>query len=348
VTGTARLAATTLAVLTLTGCSLVGGGEQPASPHTVTLVTHDSWAVDKTLWADFQKTSGITVKVSMNGDAGELTNKLVLTKANPIGDIAYGVDNTFGSRALTAGVFAPYTSPDADQGPQRYQFDDTHRLTAIDVGDVCLNVDTGWYASHNLPAPASYADLTDPRYKDQTVVEDPTRSSPGLAFLLGTVKQFGADGWPGYWTKLKSNGVKVDATWEEAYTQDFSGSSGKGPRPIVVSYASSPADEIGQDGKPRTAALLNTCYRQVEYAGVLTGAKNPDDAKKVLDFLISQRFQQQVPGSMYVYPTRSGVSLPDSWKTAAPLPDAPAQLPAAQVDANRDKWEQQWRTLLQG
>jgi thiamine transport system substrate-binding protein len=348
VTRTARLAAATLAATTLAGCSLVGGGEQPQAQHTVTLVTHDSWAVDKTLWADFQRTSGITVKVSMNGDAGQLTNKLVLTKANPIGDIAYGVDNTFASRALSAGVFAAYTSPDANQGPQRYQLDDTHRLTAVDVGDVCLNVDTGWYAAHNLPAPTGYADLVDPKYKGQTVVEDPTTSSPGLAFLLGTVKQFGADGWADYWTKLKANDVKVDAGWDAAYTQDFSGSSGKGPRPVVVSYASSPADEIGQDGKPRTKALLGTCYRQVEYAGVLSGAKNPDDARKVLDFLISQKFQEQVPPNMYVYPARDGVALPDAWKTAAPLPDAPAQLPASEVDANREKWEQQWRTLLQG
>ena len=346
-TRTVRLAAIALAATMVAGGSLAGGG-QPPSQHTVTLVTHDSWAVDKTLWEDFQKTSGITVKVSMNGDAGALTNKLVLTKANPIGDIAYGVDNTFASRALSAGVFAPYTSPDAAQGPQRYQFDDTHRLTAVDVGDVCLNVDTGWFAAHGLPAPTGYADLVDPRYKGQTVVEDPSTSSPGLAFLLGTIKQFGPDNWPDYWSGLKANDVKVDSGWDEAYSQDFSGSSGKGPRPIVVSYASSPADEVGQDGKPRTKALLNTCYRQVEYAGVLAGAKNPDDAGKVLDFLISQKFQQQVPNSMYVYPSRSGVSLPAAWKTAAPLPDAPAQLPADQVDANREKWVQQCRTLLQG
>jgi thiamine transport system substrate-binding protein len=347
-TGTARLAALGLAAMTLAGCSLVGGGEQAPTGHTVTLVTHDSWAVDKALWADFQKTSGITVKVSTNGDAGALTNKLVLTKANPIGDIAYGVDSTFASRALKEGVFAPYTSPDASKGPQRYQLDDSHRLTAIDVGDVCLNVDTGWYAQHNLPAPTGYDDLIDPKYKGQTVVEDPSTSSPGLAFLLGTVKQFGADGWPAFWSKLKANDVKVDAGWDEAYTQDFSGSSGKGPRPVVVSYASSPADEIGSDGKPRTKALLSTCYRQVEYSGLLAGAKNPDDAKKVLDFLISQKFQEQVPASMYVYPSREGVALPDAWKTAAPLPDAPAQLPADQVDANREKWVQQCRTLLQG
>jgi thiamine transport system substrate-binding protein len=347
VTRTARLVGALLLVAATAACSLVGGGDTE-SAHTVTLVTHDSWAVDKTLFADFQKTSGITVKVSMNGDAGALTNKLVLTKADPIGDLTYGVDNTFASRALSAGVFAPYTSPDADKGAQRYQFDDTHRLTAVDVGDVCLNVDTGWFAQKGLPAPTGYADLTDPKYKDLLVVEDPSTSSPGLAFLLGTVSQYGQNGWQDYWNKLKANGVKIDAGWTEAYSQDFSGSSGKGPRPVVVSYASSPADEIGSDGKPRTKALLDTCYRQIEYTGLLAGARDPDDAKKVLDFLLSQQFQAQVADQMYVYPSRGGVDLPDAWKTAAPLPAKSAQLPAATVDTNREKWVQRWRTLLEG
>lgn len=332
-----------LAVGLTAGCSLVGGGAPSSAPHTVTLVTHDSWAIDKDALAQFQQTSGITVTVSKNGDAGALTTKLVLTKANPIGDLAYGVDNTFASRALSEGVFAAYQSLDADKGPQRFKLDDSHRLTAVDVGDVCVNVDTGWFAKKGLAVPASFADLADPRYKDLLAVEDPATSSPGLAFLLGTVSAFGQQGWADYWTKLKANGVKVDAGWTEAYSQDFSGSSGKGPRPIVVSYASSPAAEEG-----RTKALLDTCYRQVEYAGVLAGAKNPDDAKKVLDFLLSQKFQAQVADQMYVYPAREGVALPDAWKTAAPLPDKPVQLPADQVQANREQWVQQWRKLLQG
>src|SRR3954467_1172964 len=173
--------------MTLAGCSLVGGGEQAPAGHTVTLVTHDSWAVDKALWADFQKTSGITVKVSMNGDAGALTNKLVLTKANPIGDIAYGVDSTFASRALKEGVFEPYTSPEADRGPQRYAVDPEHRLSAVDVGDVCVNVDTNYFTGKGIAAPETYKDLADPKYKDLLVAEDPATASPGLAFLLGTI-----------------------------------------------------------------------------------------------------------------------------------------------------------------
>jgi thiamine transport system substrate-binding protein len=326
-----------LITLLVAGCST---GTQTAKTHEVTLVTHDSFVVKQEVLDEFQRTSGITIKQLASGDAGELTNKLVLTKANPIGDIAFGVDSTFASRALNEGVFAEYKTPEADKGAQRYKADDSNKLHAVDVGDVCINLDTGALAGTE---PKSYDDLADPKFKDKLVVENPATSSPGLAFLLGTIAKYGENGWQDYWTKLKNNGVKVVSGWEEAYTQEFSGSSGKGPRPIVVSYASSPSAEEG-----RTKALLDTCYRQVEYAGVLSNAKNAEDARKVLDFLLGEKFQATVAENMYVYPSREGVALPESWAKSAPLPEKPQTLPADEVRDNREQWVEQWRKLVQG
>ncbi|WP_367138672.1 thiamine ABC transporter substrate binding subunit [Saccharothrix sp. HUAS TT1] len=329
----------------LTACSVTTSDAPAPGERVVTLVTHDSFALTPELLEEFKTGTGITIKPLASGDAGEVTNKLVLTKDAPIGDVAFGVDSTFASRALAEDVFEEYASPEAQKGAQRYQLDPPNRLHAVDVGDVCLNIDVA--AFKDIGEPEQYADLADPKYRDMLVVEDPATSSPGLAFLLGTIDQFG-DNWTNYWGQLKANGVKVVSGWEEAYTQDFSGSSGKGPRPIVVSYASSPSAEIGDDGAPRTKALLDTCYRQVEYAGVLKGAKNPEDARKVLDFLLGEKVQADVPGQMYVYPSREGVALPEAWAKAAPLPATARSLPAAEVDANREQWVRQWRTLVQG
>ncbi len=334
-------------VSAVSACSLSGGSDDTKQTPTVTLVTHDSFLAPQDVLDAFEKQSGIKISVLKQGDAGALTNKLVLTKANPIGDVAYGVDSTFASRALGEGVFEPYTSPEADRGPQRYAIDQEHRLSAVDLGDVCVNIDNAYFATNGIPAPTSYEDLYDPKYKDLLVAEDPATASPGLAFLLGTIAKFGETGWQEYWTKLKANGLKVDSGWEEAYTKDFSGSSGKGPRPIVVSYASSPAAEVGDDGKPRTKALLDTCYRQVEYAGVLAGGKQVENARKVVDFLLSQQFQVTVAPNMYVYPARQGVDLPGGWAQAAPLPQKPQTLPADQVQAGREKWIGEWRALVQ-
>ncbi|SDJ32974.1 thiamine transport system substrate-binding protein [Actinokineospora alba] len=338
------LTAVALSVAMTASCSLFGSD---ATDGKVVLVTHDSFEYDQAVFDKFKADTGITVEVRKSGDAGALTNQLVLTKASPLGDVAFGVDNTFASRALNEGVFAEYRSPEADKGPQRYAVDDTGRLTAVDFGDVCVNVDPAALAAANVPAPTSLEDLADPKYKDLLVVEDPATSSPGLAFLLATVSQYGQKDFQGYWARLKANGVKVVSGWEEAYTQEFSGSSGKGKRPLVVSYASSPSAELDDKGKPRTAALLDTCFKQVEYAGVLTGAKNTEGARKVLDLLLSADFQSKVPDKMYVYPTREGVQLPAAWAAAPPAENA-ATLPAPDIAANRERWIEQWRAAVRG
>jgi thiamine transport system substrate-binding protein len=330
--------------LVLAGCSLGRSGDDQGD-RKVVLVTHDSFAMSEDVLAAFTRETGITIDVRKVGDAGALTNQLVLTKDSPIGDVAYGVDTTFASRALDEGVFAPYRVDVA--GPADHQLDGSNRLTAVDLGDVCLNIDPATLAAKGVPEPTGYADLVKPEYKDLLVVEDPATSSPGLAYLLGTVAKFG-DGWQDHWRSLKANGLKVVSGWEEAYTQDFSGSAGKGPRPIVVSYASSPSAELDEQGNPRTKAVLDTCFRQVEYAGVLERAAHADDAKKVMDFLLSERFQSQVPEQMYVYPTREDVALPEAWEKAAPLPTAPAELPADEIQQNRERWITEWRAVVQG
>jgi thiamine transport system substrate-binding protein len=324
-------------------------GSVPAAGGTVTLITHDSFAVDKQTLSDFEKSSGITVQILAQGDAGAMVSKLILTKDNPLGDAVFGIDNTFASKALDAGVLTPYTSPLAGEGSDDYSIDPQHRLTAVDYGDVCVNVDHQYFSEHGLAEPTTFDDLAKPEYKDMLVVESPATSSPGLAFLLGTIAHFGAEGWQQYWNSLKDNGVKVDAGWTDAYTVDFSGSSGKGDRPLVVSYASSPPDEVrpGMASAP-TGALLDTCFRQIEYAGVLAGAKNPAAAGKVVDFLLSQKFQSQVPEQMYVYPVDHGVTLPAEWAKYAPVAAHPAQLDPVQIAEHRQQWISDWSDLMEG
>ena len=358
------MAAVAVLALTVAGCSgssdstatpssVAGSSSAAASPAAstaVTLVTHDSFVVDEGMLAEFEKSSGLDVTVLAQGDAGAMVNQLLLTAGNPLGDAVFGIDNTFASRALDAGLLAPYTSPAAAAGADDYKLDD--RLTAVDYGDVCVNVDHGWFADKGLTEPATFEDLAKPEYKNLLVVESPATSSPGLAFLLGTIAHFGADGWQPYWTQLKDNGVKVTGGWTDAYTVDFSGSSGEGDRPLVVSYASSPPSEVPADAAPGakapTGALLDTCFRQVEYAGVLEGAKNPAGAQKVIDFLLSEDFQAAVPEGMYVYPVDSGATLPAAWKAYAPVATDPAELDPADISANREAWISSWSDLLEG
>lgn len=321
-----------------TGSAKVGG--------SVTLVTHDSFGVDKKVLAEFEASSGIKVTLLAQGDVGVMVNKLILTKSDPLGDAVFGIDNTFASRALDAGILQPYTSVLAGDGSSRFSIGDA-RLTPIDYSDVCVNIDHRYFAKAKLAEPTTFEDLTKPAYKNLLVVESPATSSPGLAFLTGTIAHFGDSGWQAYWTGLKNNGVKVDSGWTDAYEVDFSGSTGKGARPLVVSYASSPPSEV-KNGIAPTSALLDTCFRQVEYAGVLSGAKNPVAARKVVDFLLSKQFQAGVADQMYVYPVDLKTALPTDWQKFAPVAPHPETLPASKISAGRDGWISSWSDLLEG
>ncbi len=346
-TGVALAAATALA---LTACSAIDSGDDASSSpaQTVTLVTHDSFALSDGLIDAFEEQSGLRVEIVTPGDGGSLVNQLVLTKDAPLGDAVFGIDNSFASRAIDAGVLAPYASqaPAAADAAQ-YAPDDAGSLTAVDVGDVCLNIDDTWFAEHGQQPPATLEDLTKPEYKDQLVVTNAATSSPGLAFLLATIGAFGEDGWQGYWDQLQANGLKVVESWSDAYDVDFSGGSGQGQRPIVLSYASSPPFTVPEGGsEPTTSALLDTCFRQVEYAGVLANAQNPEGAQQLVDFLLSDQVQADIPGSMYMYPVSGSVELPAEWAQWAPLSDAPFQVAPADIEQHRDEWIRAWTDIV--
>lgn len=321
----------------------------PTGGGTVTLITHDSFNLDKKMVAEFEKSSGIKLVLLAQGDAGAMTNKLVLTKDKPLGDLAFGVDNTFATRALKAGVFQPYAAPASKNGADRFDVEQDSMLTAVDYSDVCINVDHAYFTNAKLAEPKSLEDLAKPEYKNLLVVPSPATSSPGLAFLLATIGKFGADGWQDYWKSLRANGVKVTGGWNDAYSVDFSGSAGKGKRPIVLSYASSPPFEVKDPAKPApTSALLDTCFRQVEYAGILTGAANPEGAKKVIDFLLSPEVQASLPTQMYVYPVDQQAEVPADWKKFAPQAEKPFTVDPDQITAHREEWIDTWTELMEG
>lgn len=350
-------AALGVAALALTACSATGGspsggsaGGDGTAGGSVTLVTHDSFHVSDGLLEQFEADTGLTVTQVAPGDGGALVNQLILTKDAPLGDVVYGIDNTFASRAIDEGVLEPYTSQvPAAADAEPYAPDDSGSLTAVDLGDVCLNVDHAWFADRDLPEPATLEDLTDPAYRDLTVVTNAATSSPGLAFLLATVGAFGEDGWQQYWRDLTANGLKVAEGWSDAYYTDFSGGGGGGSRPIALSYASSPPETIPEGGgEPTTGALLGTCFRQVEYAGVLAGAQNPEGARRLVDWLLSDAVQADIPGSMYMYPVSSAVDLPEDWAQWAPLADEPYTVPLDEIAANRETWVREWTDLVTG
>jgi thiamine transport system substrate-binding protein len=331
--------------LSVTGC---GGGDD--EPTEVVLVTHDSFAISDDVKQAFEDESGLTLRILKAGDAGEIVTRALLTAGDPEGDVLFGIDDNLLARGLDGDLFEQYESPElASVESTAWDLDDIeHRVTPVDHGEVCLNYDKAWYRERDLAPPASLDDLVKPAYRGQLVVENPATSTPGLAFLLATVARYDDPGWQDYWRRLRANDVLVVDGWEEAYNVRFSGSAGNGPRPLVVSYASSPpAEVIFRDPRPEeapTAVVFSSCYRQIEFAGVLRGARNEDGARQLIDFMLSKRFQEDIPLQMFVFPVRSDASVPPEFEPYAGG-EALALAPEA-VEENRERWVDEWTDIV--
>ncbi|MBN1440793.1 MAG: thiamine ABC transporter substrate-binding protein [Anaerolineales bacterium] len=348
----AVLGTSVLPLILLAGCAAPAAEPSPRETRTVTLMTHDSFAISETALQEFEAATGAKLAVLESGDAGAALNKAILTKQAPLADVFFGVDNTFLARALEEGVFETYASPRLDSIPAEYRLDPGNRALPVDYGDVCINYDRDWFAAHSLDVPGSLEDLAEEEYRGLLVVENPFTSSPGLAFLLATVAHFGPDGFADYWGSLKSNGTVVVDGWETAYYTNFSASSGKGFQPMVVSYATSPAFEFLYADPPRdeppTASLLGPemCFRQIEFAGILAGTEQRDLAEKLVEFLLSRTFQEDIPLQMAMFPVNPDAVLPEAFLRFAPLPAEPAVLAPEEIAAHREEWMNVWKGVM--
>jgi thiamine transport system substrate-binding protein len=339
--------------LILSACSPVNNSQTTTgtAPRTLIVMTHDSFAASQSVISEFEKANNVKLQFIPSGDAGTALNKAILAKDNPFADVFYGVDNTFLSRALSENIYQPYASPVLSQIPEQYKLDPTNNALPVDWGDVCLNYDKVYFTNHNLQPPQNLEDLLKPEYKNLLVVENPASSSPGLAFLLATIGHFGSDKYLDYWRGLVANNVLVVNDWETAYYTNFS--RWGGDRPVVVSYNSSPAFEvIGSKtpvSQPETAVITSdgSCFRQIEFVGILRGTKNLDLAQKWIDFMLSKTFQEDMPQQMYVFPVNQNAKLNDTFQKFLVTPTNPANVSPSDIAANRETWINAWtQTVL--
>ncbi len=347
---------------TLTLSLLLAACTSTTSPTTVsdkptplTVMTHDSFSVSEEVISAFETANNIKVNFVKGGDTGATLNRLILESlsgSTPSADVFFGLDNTFLSRALDENILEPYDAPQLAQIPAEFKLDPENRALPVDFGDVCINYDKAWFEQNALPIPATLTELAEPQYANLLVVENPATSSPGLAFMLATIAEFGEDGWLDWWQAMKTNGVLITSDWETAYYTNFSGSSGRGAQPMVVSYASSPAAEFiyaeTELSESPTASLVEAgmCWRQIEFAGILKGTKNRAAAEKFIDFLLSQPFQEDVPMQMFVFPVLPEAVIPEAFQVTVETPAQPASLAPELIASQRDAWINAWTNLM--
>ena len=326
-------------------------GLSNAAPRMLTVITHDSFNLDKKLIQAFELQNNLRVAFVKGGDAGAMTNKLILTKKNPLADVVYGIDNTLLGKALSANILEPYKPKAAALIPLEYRLDNAWHITPINYGFVALNYDKAWFAVNNKAFPQRLEDLTKPEFKALLAMPNPATSSTGFAFYLATIKKLGERGALNFWAGLRDNGVKITAGWDAAYYTEFTRNGGS--RPIVVSYASSPAAEVFYsspklDDAPTANLLLpGSSFLQIEGVAVLRGAKNPDLASAFVDFMLSAGVQRDIPTQMWVYPVMPNITLNPVYRFAdQPTGQQVSTLQPQTISANSARWLENWTRVV--
>jgi thiamine transport system substrate-binding protein len=329
------------------------GAEDDGEPTTLVVGSHNSFAISEEVIAAFEAEHNATIQILELGDAGEALNKIILAQDAPLADLFYGTDNTFLSRALESGVFAPYESPLLAEIPDELELDPEHRLLPVDTGYVNINADSTWFEEHSIPVPTTLEDLADPQYEGLLVAMNPATSSPGLAFLLATIAHFGEDGYLDYWASLRANDVLIVDGWSTAYYEHFTvGSGGSGDRPLVVSYTSSPPADVLFASDDRTEpASVNVSpdggtFRQIEFVGIIEGTEQRELAEAWVDYMLDLPFQNDIPLQMFVYPANENATLPELFVEYGQIPAEPAEVDPAAIEANREAWIAAWTEVM--
>ena len=311
-------------------------------------MVHNAFDIGEGVIAEFEQANNAKLVILVAGSSGEGLNRAILEKGNPSADLLYGIDNTFLGRALREEIFVPYESPMMRNVPPQFVLDGTFHVTPVDYGYVNLNYDKGFLADNDMEPPTTLEELTQPQWKGRLVVENPSTSSPGLAFLIATVSYFGEDDdydYLDFWRDLRANDVLVKESWSDAYYTDFSKYGGD--RPLVISYATSPAAEVVFSevpiSEPPTGNVLvdRATFLQIEGIGILKGSDNVELAQKFIDFVLGVSFQEDFPSKMFVYPVNSQAQTPDFFKFAE-VPTLPADITPATIDEKREEWIDAW------
>ena len=317
-----------------------------AAPDELRVMVHSSFSLPKPLLAQFETQSKVKLSIIKGGDAGEMLNKLILTRAQPVADVVFGIDNALVLKAQAAQVIEPF--PNASlHGPAPLALG--HGVVPVDYGYVNLNYDKAWVAKSGVPLPKSLDDLTQATYRDWLLVQNPATSSPGYAFLLATIAGLGEEKAFDWWAKMRANGLKVTKGWSEAYYTDFSRNGGK--YPVVVSYATSPAAEVFYSKDKLTESptgnlfVKGGVFRQVEGVALVKGGGQRDAAAKFIEFLRSAPVQEALQTSMWMFPAEARTPRPEVMRHG-PEPTAYDSLSADVIADKGAQWVSRWTQVV--
>lgn len=307
-----------------------------ATQRVLTIYTYESMSwIEKGVLNEFEKSNNCKIKVMKFTDAGKIATRLKLEQRRPGGDIVIGLNQTLALKTKKDGLLLSYKPKNLDSiTDKKLIYDKEFYTIPYDFGALAFICN---YEKMNSK-PSSFEEFA--ALDKAVIIQDPRISSTGQDFLLWTIAVY-KDKWTEFWKKNKKSILTVTPGWDEAFSKFEAGEA-----PVMVSYATDGAYSYYNYKSFKYNAVIpkEGAYYQIEGAGIVKNTKNPELAKKFMEYLLSDSFQNEIPLNQWMYPVTK-VKLPEAFKYAAKI-EKSVNLDPAYVEKNISTWIAEWEKIM--
>jgi iron(III) transport system substrate-binding protein len=260
----------------------------------------------------FERESGIKVQM-IRKSTGEVYAQIKAEATNPKGDVWWGGPGEPHLQAGEEGLLEAYQSPrlsELHRWATRHAEQSQNRTTGTYLGVLGIGYNTEILKKKGLPEPKCWADLIDPKFKDEVQIADPSSSGTAYVFLATTVQRLGEENGFNFMKSLHKNinqytksgiaPVKATATGETA---------------VGIAFMHDMITQQLQGAPVKTIAPCEGTGYETGSVSIIKGGKNLDNARKFVDFTLS-------PAAQDINAKLKINSIPSN-KNAQLSPDAP-------------------------
>ena len=238
----------------------------------------------KTFWEQFKKDlPDLAAKASyIRASTGPIAARLEAEKANPQADVMWGVFNDYMTGLASKGLLEPYAAKESSSIPARFKHP-ANMWQGVTLLTVAFAVNQKKMAELKLPPPRSWAELADPKYKGHVVMSNPSTSGTAYLLLASHAARLGEDRmWP-YYDALDKNLSQVT---KSGGAPGRMAASGETPIGIALAYE---VEVAKKQGAPIDVIWPSDGVAWTfEGNGLVKGAKNPQNARRFLDWAVSK------------------------------------------------------------
>ena len=309
---------------------------QEKEPEVIMLYTGNSGAslMYKPTFEAFTKLTGIEVQTVFPGGSGAVMNKVIVEKNKPIADMTMAsLPSVLAAR--DAGALETYFSPEAKYFPDHFKDSEGYW-----TGYFAFFTHLVYNPEYVTDPPKTYRDLLREEYRGKIVYMDPTLSGNGIRFLIGILMAMGEDEGYEFLVELEPY-VAAHPSQEEGELLH------KGEIWIMLSDSTSMTAEVMTQGLTNQKTLITEegLGPGVGTLALVKGGPNPEGAKQLIDFMLSEEGQSYTPLG-YGIPCRDGMEdsiveeLMEIW---APLFDAKIlSLDWDEIAEKQEYWKDRW------